>query len=57
MNSNSSAKIKIYNSLGRIVKSVDTTDQESDIATDTLRGVYIVNIQNKECNVSEKIVL
>ena len=57
MNSKGSSKIKIYNSSGRIVKSVDTTDQESDISTDTLKGVYIVNIHNKECNVSEKIVL
>ena len=57
MDSNSSAKIKIYNSLGKIVKSVDTTEQEADITTTSLKGIYIVNIQNKDYTISEKVIL
>lgn len=57
MNTNSSAKIKIYNTFGSIVKSANITEQESDTPTNSLKGIYIVNILQSDVVVSEKVVL
>ncbi len=56
-NSNLCTSVRIYDTMGRLVKSVETSEPANDIDMTTMKGVYILTISNKDGHISKKIVI